>query len=209
MKQIYLWGSGDGAIEVLHILEDLELYQVCGVVSRHKPEYESLKAYPFFNANDPSYKENIKNTSSAVVTVGDPYLRERMLEEIEEFELQLPVLIHPSTVVAKDCVIEKGCVIGPQVTISSGVEVKENCYISFNASVGHHSVIGKHSVISPGTRIGGSVECGHSVFTGLNAVVVPRVKIGNGSILSAGSLLTKSTNDNVRVIAGQNRMLQI
>ena len=90
MKPIYLWGSGDGAVEVLHILEDLELYQVCGVVSRHQPEYESLKAYPFFDVNDPSYKENIKNTSSAVVTVGDPYMRERMLEEhpLEYAELQ-------------------------------------------------------------------------------------------------------------------------
>jgi NDP-sugar pyrophosphorylase family protein len=48
---------------------------------------------------------------------------------------------------------------------------------------------------------------GKNVFLGLNAVVLPGIKVGNGSIIGAGSIVTKDVPENVIVVGNPARIV--
>ena len=214
MKQIYLWGAGDGAVEIVHLIEDInavspDSIEICGLVADKKPKYSSLGSFAFIDINASGWKRKPSRNAQAIITAGSPELRKKMFVEVNKTGLSLPALIHPTAVVSKDCKIEKGCIVGPHVTLSYGVHLRPNCYVSFNSSIGHHSRIGAHTVLSPGTRIGGTVICGNNAFTGLNAVVAPSVKIGSRSMISAGALVVENINAGTKVIAQKSRTIRM
>ena len=210
--EIYLWGSGGGACEIRHLIDDLNRsgadYRIKGLIGLgSRSEYEDLWDLDHIDMARDGWESMIDSRSLAVVTVGKPELREKMWAEIERLGLACPVLVHPSAVVAVTAQLLPGCVLGPNVTISFSARLEKNVYVSFNASVGHHSSIGPHGVISPGARIGGEVTCGPHFFIGLSGVIVPRIKIGSRVSVSAGALVASDLGDNSRVIEQKSRVL--
>jgi maltose O-acetyltransferase len=77
--------------------------------------------------------------------------------------------------------------IGDDVTFAPGVRI-----LAHDASMKRH--LGH-------TRIG-KVEIGNTVFIGANTIVLPNVKIGENSIIAAGSVVTRDIPSNV--VAGGN-----
>lgn len=215
MERIYLWGAGDGAAELIHLIDDVNRehghvqYEICGLVGSEKPKYASFESFPFIDIREPAWLKQIDRSALAVITSGHPAVREKMFTEAKGAGVRLPVMIHPCAVISGTCSMGEGCIVGPNVTISYGVTLQSNCYVSFNASVGHHTEVGAHSVFSPGTRVGGAVTCGRNVFTGLNAVIAPGVKIGDHSVLSAGALVVDTVEDHSKVIAAKSRALRL
>jgi UDP-3-O-[3-hydroxymyristoyl] glucosamine N-acyltransferase len=211
-NEIYLWGSGGGACEIKHLIDDLKTaasgYVIKAVVGRGpRTESEDLESLAYIDTAQAGWESAINPQASAIVTAGTSKLREIMWSEIDKLGLDRPILIHPSAAVAVTARLSAGCVVGPNVTISASVKCEKNVYVSFNASVGHHSSIGAHGVISPGARLGGEVTCGPRFFIGLGGIVVPRVKIGGDVSVSAGALVTGSLPDGSRVIARRSRVL--
>jgi methionyl-tRNA formyltransferase len=211
-SEVYFWGSGDGAFEMLHLLEDLNragaAYVVKGIVGRGpRPNNKDLIDLSYTDVDTPGWESTVPRHALAVVTAGDPLVREAMWEEIEKLGLTSPVLIHPSAVVSSTAHLAAGCVVGPNATISALVTLSENVYVSFNASVGHHSRVGLHGVVSPGARLGGEVTCGTHFFIGLGGVVVPRVKIGDRVTVSAGALVAGHLPNGSKVIQQKSRVL--
>jgi len=211
-SDVYLWGSGDGAFEMLDLIEDLNrgesTYVVRGIVGRGpRPEYNDLQHLLYTDVDQPGWETTVPRDALAIVTAGEPLLREVMWNEIEKLGLSSPVLVHPSAVVSSTARLAAGCVVGANATISALVVLDENVYISFNASVGHHSRIGRHGVVSPGARVGGEVTCGTHFFIGLAGVVIPRVSIGDNVTVSAGALVVARLRNGTRVIQQPSRAL--
>lgn len=108
---------------------------------------------------------------------------------------------------------------GGEITI--GAKTSFNRNVSLNASVGGCIEIGKDCLIGPGAYFrtashkyknrnvaiknqGHKVEniiIGTNVWLGANVVVLPGVKIGDGCVVAAGTVLTKSFSKN-QIIAG-------
>jgi acetyltransferase-like isoleucine patch superfamily enzyme len=212
LNDFYLWGSGAGACEIRHIIDDLNSagakHVIRGLVGRGaKRDWAAFRDLNYIDTEEAGWKSKIASGTVAIITAGTPKLRKVMWDEIELLGLNRTVLIHPSAVIANNVHLAPGCVIGPNVTISTSVKLGENVYVSFNASIGHHSFVGAHGVISPGARLGGEVTCGPNFFVGINGVVVPRVKIGSDVNVSAGALVTGPLPDGSNVIQGRSRVL--
>ncbi|WP_249598477.1 acyltransferase [Peribacillus frigoritolerans] len=101
-----------------------------------------------------------------------------------------------------------------------GVQVGEDCrFFCTNFSTEEYLIkIGNHVTIASGvhlvthdggawvlrgidekykySNIIGKIEIGNNVFIGMNAIVLPGVKIGENSIIAAGSIVTKSVPAN-------------
>ncbi len=122
------------------------------------------------------------------------------------------------------CVVESGAFVGPfarirpntiieeNVGIGNFVEVK-NSKIGKQTKAGHLSYIGDCE-IGENVNIGaGTIFCnyngfekfqsivGDGVFVGSNSTIISPVEIAKGTIVAAGSVVTKSTGDNSLVIA--------
>ena len=101
--------------------------------------------------------------------------------------------------------LRPGAKIGPKAKVGNFVEVKKS-ELGEGVKVNHLSYIGD-AVIGPGANIGaGTITCnydgffkyrteiGAGAFIGSNSALVAPVKIGDGAIVAAGSVVTKEVD---------------
>lgn len=89
------------------------------------------------------------------------------------------------------------------VTIKEGVQTGSHISIFSHSSHNSIRLLGKN-YLNDNLRIGyikGSVEIGEYTFIGTSSVLFPGVKIGKGSLIKAGSIVTKSF-PNYSIIGG-------
>jgi carbonic anhydrase/acetyltransferase-like protein (isoleucine patch superfamily) len=122
------------------------------------------------------------------------------MANIFEFEGFVPVIhesafIHPNATVTGNVVIGRDVYIGPgaairgdwgMITIHDGCNVQENCTIHMFPGV--EVVLRENAHIGHGAIIHGA-EIGKDCLVGMNAVIMDRVVIGEGSIVGALSLV--------------------
>ena len=93
--------------------------------------------------------------------------------------------------------------------MNTGAEIGEETMIDMNAVVGARGIIGKRSHVGAGAVVAGVLEppsktpviVGDDVLIGANAVILEGVKLGNGCVVAAGSIVTVDVPENA-VVAG-------
>lgn len=119
---------------------------------------------------------------------------------IYEFNGFRPVIhessfIHPAACITGDVIIGKDCYIGPgaalrgdwgSIVLEDGCNVQENCTIHMFPGVTVYLHAGAH--IGHGAVIHGA-EIGPNCLIGMNAVIMDRVKLGEGCIVGALSFI--------------------
>ena len=110
--------------------------------------------------------------------------------------------------VYKGAKIGKHTYIGPNVYLDVNhppgkIVVGKNCYITRNCSILVHSDAfqGGPKAEKEGDtgRLVGDVTIGNNVFIGFHSVILPNVKIGDGAVVGAMSLVNKSVPANTIV----------
>mgnify|MGYP003301667344 CR=1 FL=1 len=152
MKSLIIIGAGEYGHLVKELAED------CG--------YEKIA---FLDDNSP---EAIGTVASAklwhreyrefIVAIGNPLIREKVIEELEGM-FHLTTLLHPSAYVSRSAVVEAGCIAEPGVVIQTAAQVGRGCILNAGAVVNHNSTVGAFS----------QVDC--------NAVVAARTVVMKGT----------------------------
>jgi sugar O-acyltransferase (sialic acid O-acetyltransferase NeuD family) len=96
-------------------------------------------------------------------------------------------------------VIDVGCTIMAGSILTTCIQIKKGTLVNIHCTIGHDTVIGEFCEICPGVHISGSCTIGDEVFIGTGAVILPGLKIGNGSVVAAGSVVTDHVPENVMV----------
>lgn len=118
------------------------------------------------------------------------------MANIYEFRGIRPVIhesafVHPNATVTGNVIIGRAVYIGPgaalrgdwgQIIIHDGCNVQENCTIHMFPGV--TTELHENAHIGHGAIIHGA-EIGKDVLVGMNAVVMDRVKVGEGSVIGA------------------------
>ncbi len=111
----------------------------------------------------------------------------------------------------------KGCLLWKFfVELLTGISIRYGTTIGKGLYIGHtgnirisaQAIIGEYCNISQGVTIGisgrgeyrGVPEIGNRVYIGTNAVVVGKIKIGNGAVVGANSLVTRDVAPNCTVV---------
>ena len=116
-------------------------------------------------------------------------------------------IIEPSNLY--ECKLGNNVFVGPFVEITKGVKIGDNTRISSHSYICELVTIGKNCFISHGVtftndlfkngKLGGGVDnwfktkIGDNVLIGSNSTILP-VKICNGCVIGAGSVVTKDVN---------------
>ncbi len=103
-------------------------------------------------------------------------------------------------------VIEDGCYVGHNFTVLSGapVTLEKNVLIASNVLISseNHSIEPECDIPYKHQKlITTPVSIGENCWIGQNAVILPGVKIGRGSVVGAQSVVTKSV-DEYTIVAG-------
>ena len=118
----------------------------------------------------------------------------------EETLLEKKIRIAPGSFVRQGCYIGSNVVIMPS-SINIGAWIDQGSMIDYGACIGSCAFVGKKCHISASATVGGVLEPLQSypviiednVFVGAGCHILEGVRIGRGSILSAGVVLTSST----------------
>lgn len=95
------------------------------------------------------------------------------------------VTLGKDVVIAQSSVLHRG--IFENTYIGDNVRIGDLC------NIGHNAVIEKDTLIMSGANIGGSVTMGAGCFVGLGALILSHISLVGGSMIGAGSVVTKST----------------
>lgn len=135
------------------------------------------------------------------IGIGDNKIRANIFNKAKNEGLSLPVCLGPNAFIADTAKIGQGSFIGAGCVVMTGAVVGENVIVNTFTSVDHDCLVGDHSQLTAGITLGGETVIGKNCFFGVKAATIPGMKIGDNVQVMAGSLITKSFENNV-VIGG-------
>jgi sugar O-acyltransferase (sialic acid O-acetyltransferase NeuD family) len=118
-------------------------------------------------------------------------LRKEYFTKLKEYNLYAPTFVHPGASISNNVLLSEGDLIFDGVTINSDVSIGKNVIVYTKVNIEHDNIIQDHCYISPCCSTSGLVKIEESTFLGTGTVVCPKVTIGKGSYIGAGSVVTK------------------
>ncbi|MGZ4106888.1 MAG: 2,3,4,5-tetrahydropyridine-2,6-dicarboxylate N-acetyltransferase, partial [Tumebacillaceae bacterium] len=117
--------------------------------------------------------------------------------------------IEPGAVIRDQVTIGDNAVIMMGASINIGAVIGEGTMIDMNVVVGGRGTIGKNCHIGAGTVVAGVIEppsalpvvIEDDVVVGANCVILEGVRVGKGSVVAAGAVVTQDVPEGV-VVAG-------
>lgn len=125
-----------------------------------------------------------------IVAIGNADVRERFYEMLSH--RNMPVLIHPSAVIADTVIIKEGTVIMAGVVLNSDAVIGKGCIINTCSSVDHDCNIGDYVHIAVGVHVAGTVNIGYKTWVGIGASVCNNLDICSGCMIGAGAVVVKN-----------------
>lgn len=139
----------------------------------------------------------------ALVAIGGNRGHDRL--QLQEFlanhGLRTEALVHPRAFVADDARIGRGSQILAMAVVAADVTLGAACIVNHKASIDHECRVDDGVHLAPGATLCGCVTIEPFAMIGAGAVVLPRLRIGRGSIVGAGAVVTRDVPDGV-VVAG-------
>ncbi|MFT6752720.1 MAG: sugar O-acyltransferase (sialic acid O-acetyltransferase NeuD family) [Candidatus Azotimanducaceae bacterium] len=206
--QIIIFGASGFASELSRLSQQCGYVIVNYVVDDgNSLVSEKLNGVLIVSESDISSLPSAKMSSVGfVVAIADSVIRKKIYEFSNKLELEPIKLIasqidiHESVVLGKGVVICEGCLLTVNIKVGQGTIINMSCTIA------HDVQIGEFVTVSPGVFISGNVHIGDSVFIGTGVHIsngsdsAPLV-IGDGAIITAGSIVTRSVAAGAKVIA--------
>jgi acetyltransferase EpsM len=129
--------------------------------------------------------------------VGDPALRRRWLDALAE--AAAPAIVHPTAAVSAAAVLAEGAFIGPGAVVNAGATVGRGAIVNSGAIVEHDCTLEPFSHVAPGAALGGAATVGREALVGINAAVLPGVRVGASATLGAGAVAVCDVPDGATV----------
>lgn len=129
------------------------------------------------------------------IAIGSNAVRERIQNKLIEQGLNVVSLVHPSAVIGTDIEIGMGTVVMAGVVINSASRVGKGCIINTSSSIDHDNVIEDYVHISPGVNLAGTVKVGKGSWLGIGSVVSNNVNIYSSCKIGAGSVVVKDITE--------------
>lgn len=148
-----------------------------------------------------TYADHIQNYSHAIVALGNNISRLFWLDKLEKAGFEIPVIIHPSSVISSFCEIESGSVVLAGVVVNANTKIAKGCILNTSCTIDHDCQLEKGVHISPGVNVAGTVIIKEYSWLGIGSKIVNNVIIGSNVIVAAGAVVINHIPDNV-MIAG-------
>lgn len=127
------------------------------------------------------------------IAIGNASIRERIHTMYSH--RTLPVLIHPSAVIADTVQISVGTVIMAGAVINADAVIGKGCIINTCASVDHDCVLCDFIHISVGAHIAGTVHIGNRTWIGIGAAVSNNLEICDNCMIGAGAVVIRNIEE--------------
>jgi sugar O-acyltransferase (sialic acid O-acetyltransferase NeuD family) len=209
-QRLLLWGSSGHARVVVDIVRSTGEYEIAALLDDQHPERrgQMVAGIPIAGGLDQLNALKDQGIGHLIVAIGDCAARERLAKFALENGFELATAIHKSAVVAPSAQLGAGSVVAAASVINPDARVGRNCIINTSASVDHDCVIGDAAHVGPGAHLGGGTEVGPGTWIGIGATLIDHIRVGAGSIVGAGSVVTRDVPDGVVVYGVPARIIR-
>jgi sugar O-acyltransferase (sialic acid O-acetyltransferase NeuD family) len=201
---IVIIGTGGMAREALAWLQDAgEGPAVIGFLDDARERHGATVAgLPVFGAIDllSHGLESGPASPGAVVAIGSPAVRLRVLDELAQRSVPLVTVVHPTAAAGPRTSIAEGAIVCPRVFLSCDVRVGRGAIVNYGAMIGHDGEVGEAAFIAPGAHIAGNVTIGRCADVGIGASVIQGVTIGEHAVVGAGAVVIRDVEPGATVV---------
>jgi sugar O-acyltransferase (sialic acid O-acetyltransferase NeuD family) len=185
MNQVYLYGAGGHAKVVLDILKSNGI--IVPEIFDDNPDINSFMGIPVSQTDI---------RSPLLISIGNNSVRKNIADRFDTSAYS-PAIRSKHAIISENVVMGKGTVVMQNVVIQSSVIIGKHCILNTKSSIDHDCMIQDYVHIAPGVILCGNVKIGEGSLIGAGTTVIPGVKIGKWSIIGAGSVVVKDIPDNV------------
>lgn len=134
---------------------------------------------------------------SLVGGVGNPKVREILMNKISAAGVGFVQVVHPSVEMFKNIDIGKGVVICGGCILTTDIVLGEHVQINLSCTIGHDVIMGDYTTLAPGVHVSGWVHFGKRVYVGTGAVIINGTQekpliINDDAVIGAAACVTKS-----------------
>ena len=197
-KPFVLFGAGGHAREVAEILEHSG-HAVLGFLDENPANHDQLfEDWRVLGGFD--WLEAHRSQCQLLVAIGHTASRKRIAERAEQLGVAIGSAISPEALISPRCALGAGAMVFPGVVLSTNVKIGRHVILGTHSSVSHDCTIGDFSFLCPGAKTTGSVVLEPEVMLGTNSCVIPGKRVGQGSVVGAGSTVIRDIPPGVTAV---------
>ncbi len=117
-------------------------------------------------------------------------------------------LIHERSFIGKNTTLGKGCIVSSESSISCDVKIGDFVTFQRLSTVGHDAVIGNYCHLGTYSFIGGFAKMEDMSMIYTRGTLIPYKKLGECSVLGAGSVAMTNVKSNTTVVGIPARILK-
>ena len=199
-NKVIFWG-GTGQALVNRSILDLLGYDLVAIFD-DTPElvspFEDVELFLGWNGFEKWKYNKLMYEYSFCISIGNPHgnIRLKIANLLKKEGLHPLNLIHPSAIIDQTAVIGEGVQVMAGAIIQAKAVIGKQCIINTKASIDHEVELGDGCEVGPGATLCGNISLKENVWICAGATVLPRLTIGENSIVGASSLLTKNIRNN-------------
>lgn len=190
--KLYVYGAGGHGKVVAEILIAARAGEVMGFLDDAEARYgEKVLGLPVLGGLAWIEARAREDELAVVPAIGDNTLRRRIQEALEQRSIRVHSAIHPTASVSPTATLGPGTVVMAQAAINAEARIGRGVIVNTGAVVEHDVVIGDFVHISPRCALGGGARVGASAHIGIGASILPRITIGERSVIGGGAAVVR------------------
>jgi UDP-N-acetylbacillosamine N-acetyltransferase len=142
------------------------------------------------------------------IGIGDDAVRRRYFDRLDALGAPMPPCVAQHAFVAGDARLGRGVFIGPGAVVASRAKLADNVIVNTLAAVDHDSDVGEDSQVTPGVSLGSRLTIGRRCYFGMKSCVLPRLSLGDRTIVMAGALVVRSSPGGVMLGGSPARVMR-
>ena len=184
MKPLAIFGCSGSAKEVFFLAKDLGI-DVAAFVDLKDGGY-------LYDV--PIYSEELFDPAKyyAVVAIGNPWLRKKIVDRLKTKGASFRSLVHPSVVKSRTVEIGLGSVVCAGSVLTCEIKIGRYSQLNSVTTIGHECSLGDYFTTAPGVNIAGGVTAGECVFFGINSSSIQQISIADNTFIGAHTCVTKN-----------------
>lgn len=129
------------------------------------------------------------------VGIGNNVTRKKIQETLEVEGASIPKLIHPTAVLGEQVEIGCGTAVMAGVVINCSAKIGKGCIINTGATLDHDNLLEDYVHISPGAHLAGTVKVGKGSWLGIGSLVSNNIHITSNCMVGAGAVVVKDITE--------------
>lgn len=135
-----------------------------------------------------------------IVVPDKPKCREKIVERYRAEGFRFGRIISPDADVSETAELGEGVVVHPYAVISAKAKIGNFVRINLHGIVGHGAIVEDFVNVAALAIVSGESHIKRFAYIGMHSVMLPRITVGENSIVSIGSAVVSKVPDNKVVI---------